>query len=221
MKRNYLVGRRFEKLFVIAETGRTNDRHIKYECVCECGNRTNVSGSDLLSGHTKSCGCLERIKHGGRIANKTERLYFVWSGMRERCRNPLTKNYANYGGRGIKVCDEWNEYERFREWALANGYDANAKYGHCTLDRIDVDGNYEPSNCRWTTASVQMFNRRIGKSKLGVRGVYYRECESKYYAMITKDRKQMYLGRFDSLDEAIAVRKNAEMKYYGVVLDGK
>jgi hypothetical protein len=209
-KRNYLVGKTFGTLTVISEAGRAKDRHIQYECVCECGNHKVISGNELLRGHTRSCGCKERITHGG-AAHGKERLYNIWCGMRKRCGGKYYENTI--------VCAEWNDYARFREWAYENGYDENAAKWKCTIDRIDVNGDYEPGNCRFVDESVQMFNRHKMKSKLGVRGVYYRDSDGKYYAMITKNKKQKYLGTFDTIEDAVTARKAAELKYYGMTLE--
>lgn len=97
-------------------------------------------------------------KHGGWIRDR--KLYGVWGGMLSRCNNPNHPLYKNYGGRGIKVCDKWKEFIVFREWATANGYSECDNKKQCSIDRIDVNGNYEPSNCRWTTAKEQMNNTR-------------------------------------------------------------
>ena len=103
---------------------------------------------------------MNTMKHGF----SRERLYkSVWAAMNQRCHNPNYHHYHLYGGRGISVCDEWrHDYLAFREWAMANGYDPDAPYGKCTIDRIDVNGNYEPSNCRFVTMMEQSKNKREG-----------------------------------------------------------
>ena len=99
----------------------------------------------------------KRVKHGYAKRNSPTRLYKIWIGMRVRCNNP---RYKYYGGRGISVCEEWNDFMSFQKWAYENGYKDDAKRGECTLDRIDSDKNYEPSNCRWVNMKVQSNNRR-------------------------------------------------------------
>lgn len=101
------------------------------------------------------------LTYGDRSKRYNERLYNVWNSMKSRCYNPNVASYKNYGGRGIEVCDEWaHNFPTFQKWAIENGYDPDAPYGECTIDRIDVNGNYEPSNCRWVSMDVQRYNKR-------------------------------------------------------------
>lgn len=167
-----LTGERFGNLTVI-ERGEvtaspSGARRTHWLCKCDCGNYKEVVSLDLRKGHTQSCGCLHN-KLFGEISRRTwtthagskDRLFSIWHDMNGRCKNKNHSQFKNYGGRGIKVCDRWaNSYENFREDALNAGYDETAKRGECTIDRIDVNGDYAPNNVRWVSTKIQNNNTR-------------------------------------------------------------
>lgn len=158
-----LTGQRFGRLLVLKRHG-ANDGNGKpmWLCKCNCGAEIAVSGWSLKSGNTKSCGCL-KLEHPSRLSHGAwgTRLYRIYKNMKRRCSDVNAPEYKHYGGRGITVCDEWmNSFEAFRDWALANGYHDTCNRAEYTIDRIDVNGNYEPSNCRWASQTVQMRNTR-------------------------------------------------------------
>lgn len=158
-----LTGQRFGRLTVIEQDKNRTTKAVKWVCQCDCGKIVSVAGFNLQNGNSRSCGCLnsetvtkrnkERATHGD---TKTP-LYRSWANMKERCTNPAHSGYPYYGGRGIKVCEEWKDYTKFREWALSVGYDYDPKW---TIDRIDPDGDYCPENCRFLTRQQQNATKR-------------------------------------------------------------
>lgn len=164
-----LTGMKFGRLIVINRAGTDKHRKVTWLCVCDCGQTVVTEGQLLRNGDTKSCGCyakqqfaIPHYKHRG----THDRLYRIWAGIKQRCSNPKVKGYQIYGGRGIFVDSRWaNSYEDFKKWALASGYDPHAARGVCTIDRIDVDGPYTPSNCRWVDYQTQAKNKRNTKGE--------------------------------------------------------
>ena len=172
-----------------------------------CGNKFKTHTNSIKNKNTKSCGCYSKritketnTKHG----LKATRLYNTWGNIKKRTLNPENISYQYYGGRGITICDEWLDVQNFYDWAMSNGYS-----DELSIDRIDSDGNYEPSNCRWTTSIIQNRNRKILKNnKSGYTGVFFRKDTNKYLAQIGVNKKQIRLGSFPTAEEAVKAYNN-------------
>lgn len=146
-----LTGQRFGKLVVIEYAGRNERRESLWRCMCDCGNESIVRGDVLRRGTTKSCGCGKGLKHG----YHKKSWYSSYKAMMERCYLPSSGNYERYGGKGITVCEEWHDINKFAEWVELSGYTPGL-----TIDRIDVNKGYSPDNCQWVTKKQQSNNRK-------------------------------------------------------------
>ena len=157
-----MTGYVFNGCEVLEREGSNKDKKATWKCKCYCGNVFVTTGKSIRAKSTISCGCYKNKvlskqgKKNGTHKETGSKLYYVWHGMKKRCNDKNNKGYKWYGGRGIKICDEWLEdYIAFKNWAVSNGYEEGL-----TIDRINVDGNYEPDNCRWVDMKTQQRNRR-------------------------------------------------------------
>jgi hypothetical protein len=195
------TGKRFGKLLVISQDGRNNLKKVLWKCKCDCGNEVTVVSGSLVTGNSTSCGC-GIIKHGGTGKGS----YNTWRAMIRRCTNPEDKDYPRYGGKGVTVCAQWLDYAYFAK-------DMGEPVGDETLDRINVYGNYEPSNCRWAGVKTQNRNTRLrANSKTGFTGVMFKR--GKFSAKITVGKKAYHSKVCNSLEEAVAARKELERMHW-------
>lgn len=156
---NDIIGKKFGKLTVLKldhskpiflKNGIRNGKRYFYLCRCDCGNTTICARNHLMFYHSLSCGCITAKHH---LSNS--RLFKIYFGIKQRCYNPKMSKFKVYGGRGIKICAEWlNDFKAFYNWSMSHGYAENL-----SIDRIDVNGNYEPNNCRWVDMKTQQRNR--------------------------------------------------------------
>ena len=212
-----LTGQRFGMLTVVKYVGMRR-RNAHWLCKCDCGGETVTATSTLLQGNIKSCGCLHTkqaselcVKRNTTHGSSKEPLYFVWKTMRQRCLNPKQHDYKWYGAKGIKICKEWDDYTVFRECSMSNGY----KKG-LTIDRIDVDKDYGPDNCRWITIQEQQRNKKsYGNRWLGRPCMYNSDCTWKGIEICKtckyrKQRRELYKQK--SWRELINDQKQRSMR---------
>lgn len=202
-----LTGQSFSSWTVIGR-GETKGTHVYWWCKCECGTEKGVPSDRLRNGQSKSCGCL-RSKHKSESLTTHGRTktpeYRAWIDMRRRCNNPKAQQFEQYGGRGINVCERWNDFNNF---FVDVGERPTSKH---TIERIDVNGHYEPDNCKWATWYEQSHNRRA-RGNSGQNGVCFKN--NKWCADIRVKGKRIHLGYFDDIQDAIDARKTAELKYW-------
>ncbi|MGH1111231.1 AP2 domain-containing protein [Bacillus paranthracis] len=200
-----MIGETFNKLTVLCDSGKRQQKVIVYTCICECGKQVDVRGSNLRNGHTKSCGCAKN-KHGQAKKESRTPEYYSWASMISRCYNENHTSYPHYGGRGVNVCNEWrNDFLNFLK-------DMGQRPEGTTLDRIDPDGDYCKENCRWADLSTQARNKRpLGEIKHV--GVTFDKGTGKYRARLTHKGKVYNAPSCSTLEEAIQARKELEEKY--------
>ena len=216
MKLIDLTGKKFGRLTVVEKVKRKpNQSNTRWLCECECGNKVEVLMPHLQSGHTRSCGCLNNEIRGKCLIThglQYHRFYQTWLMMNTRCYDEKYDGFKYYGGRGISVCDEWrNDPTAFLAWCdghemIPDGY---------TLDRIETLGSYCPNNCRFASKAIQAQNQRMRNTNTsGHTGVYWYERDKKWEVKIGVNGKEVFVGRFDSFDDAVKVREEAEDEYH-------
>jgi hypothetical protein len=215
-----ISGQRFGRLIAIKPDNSkrpANSTRLYWLCKCDCGNYSTTSGADLRSGKVRSCGCLHDemaslrfYKHG----QSGSKLSMVWQAMKQRCGNSHCKDFPSYGGRGINVCHEWQiDFATFYDWAITNGY-----HEGLSIDRIDVDGNYEPMNCRWVNMKVQANNERKNH-RISFKGETHTLAE---WAEITGQTQSTLSARINRyrwpLDKALTIKPKIGRNQYDQTL---
>lgn len=184
-----ITGERYGRLVVIERSGAMNG-HVAWKCQCDCGKEHIARSGDLRQGRQISCGCIKKEGLHKTHGKSSSRLYRIWQNMKSRCTNDGIEAYKDYGGRGITICDEWkNDFQAFHDWAMANGYS-----DELSIDRISVNGNYEPSNCRWATRKEQA-NNKNDNNKITLKGETHTLAE---WSVITGIKRATIKSRLDA-----------------------
>lgn len=176
-----------------------------------CGTKFKACIASVKRGNTQSCGCYRKQVMKNGINKKhnlgNTKIYNVWRGLKIRILNPNSKDYCEYGGRGITICDEWkNDFMSFYNWAISNGYEENKGL---SIDRIDNNGNYCPENCRWVTQTIQCRNQRISKNNTsGYKGVSFRKDKNKYSSQIYYNSRNFHLGLYPTAEDGAVAYNN-------------
>ena len=212
MKENNSENRILEKITFIKDLGmifatensKRKHRFGLYKCGL-CGNEFRSRVHEVKFNKIKSCGCKKLLSQLHNLSNT--KLYKVWGRIKSRTSNTKDRFYRDYGGRGITICEEWkNDFMSFYNWAMENGYEENKGL---SIDRIDNDGNYEPSNCRWTTQTIQTRNQRMPKNNTsGYKGVSYNKRRGDYRTQIMVNLKSIHLGYFKTAVEGAIAYNN-------------
>ena len=196
----------FERLTVIKDTGKRKHSKVVWLCACQCGVETEVLSVDLLSGRKTQCGTCDSAEKEYLTKYKA---YNSWGAMKSRCDNENNTHYSYYGGRGITYCKEWTSFTNFFR-------DMGERPEGMSLERIDPNGNYCKENCTWTSRSIQSFNTNIQKNNTsGKTGVYWSNKDMAWMARIWFKGETIRLGSFKSYEQAVEVREDAEIKYFG------
>lgn len=213
-----IIDNRYNKLLVLSRA-ENRGRRVWWNCLCDCGNKVQIRGDHLKSGHAKSCGCWKvesyayRDTYHGLSKTKEYKIYYA---MQQRCYSESFPQYYDYGARGIKVCDRWMEDapQGFLNFLQDMGKKPKGK----SLDRIDVNSGYSPENCTWTDYSTQVFNqRRRNRNTSGKTGVCWDKRLNKWQVNIRRNKVKYYLGVYSDFQEAVKVREDAELKYFGFI----
>lgn len=216
------VGNVYQRLTVISKSHTDKNRKTIWNCLCICGNECKVSGSNLTTGHTLSCGCLQKERsikasttHGGRYRPE----YSTWCHIKARCYNEKCERYPKYGGRGIKMCDRWlNSFEDF----LEDMGEIPEGVGY-SIERKDVNGDYCPDNCIWVNDnSLQCFNQnKKSNNTSGRTGVVWLKDRNVWQVNLTKNGKVHYFGKFKDFNDAVKSVEQAELDLYGFIRSQK